>query len=118
MQPINKKLLVHNVIVKQQTGVDRNRNAIYKEVVLTNVRISASFAQNVNGYGYVQADSLTMYVDTVNSVSYTHTGDLCAWFELKEKDVVVWNNKEYTVKSITQCFADGKEVHHLEVALV
>lgn len=116
-RPIAKKLLVHTCMLKKSAGLDRDRNPTFSETVLKRVRIGASF-QTVRGtVGETKADAMTLVIDAVNSACETTSGEPTAQVLPAENDVIVWDGKSFTVRSVTPCFAQSDTPHHWEVTL-
>ena len=110
-------LLVHNCILKKPKGLDRNRNPIYSQIILKQVRIGATF-QSVRGtYGETKSDSLTLFIDAKNTVYETVGGETVEKKLPEEKDVIEWQGQCFTVRSITPCYTQGDEPLHWEVTL-
>lgn len=116
-KPINKALLVHTCTLKKPTGTDRDRNTVYSETVLKNVRIGVAL-QNVRGnIGEVKADSMSLYIDAVNTVYETAEGEEIPQALPAENDLIVWENISFTVRKIMPCYARSTDPHHWEVEL-
>ena len=107
-RPIPSRLLIHNAVLKHKTGIDRNRNAVYEESLLEHVRVEPTLAISRGNAGETKADTMTLFIDSVNSV-YVLPSEL---------DCVRWNGRDFTVRSIKPCYAkNGNTPHHWEVAL-
>lgn len=116
-RPIAKKLLVHTCTLKKPAGLDRDRNPTFSETVLKRVRIGATF-QTIRGtVGETKADTMTLVIDAVNSAYETTSGEPTAQVLPAENDVIVWDGKSFTVRSVTPCFAQSDTPHHWEVTL-
>ena len=113
--PIN--LLVHNCILKKATGIDRNRNPIYSQIILKQVRVGATFQSIRGAYGETKADSLTLFIDAKNTVYDAIDGKTVERKLPEEKDVIEWQGQSFTVRSVTPCYTNGNEPHHWEVTL-
>lgn len=110
-------LLVHNCVLKKPTGIDRNRNHIYSQIILKQVRIGATF-QSVRGtYGETKADTLTLFIDAKNTIYETVDGEAIEKKLPEEKDIIEWQSQYFTVRSVTPCYTKGDEPHHWEVVL-
>lgn len=114
---IPARLLVHDCVVKRKTGIDRNRNPTYSETVLKHVRIGATFQTVRGNVGETKADTMTLVIDAVNSAYETTSGEPTAQVLPAENDVIVWDGKSFTVRSVTPCFAQDDSPHHWEVTL-
>lgn len=108
-RPISKRLLVHSATLKKPAGLDRDRNVTYTSTELSNIRIAITKQTILTDIGATKADTMTMFFDAENSTP--------AGTEIDEKDLIVWQGKSYTVKSVTPCYADTASVHHWEVSL-
>lgn len=113
---IPRELLIHTVAYRVQAGTDRNRNPVYSEITLENVRVGISLATSRNCYGEVKADVMTLFIDSVNSKAFKD-GEETAVMIPKEGDGISWNGKGYTVRKVTACYADSVDVHHWELEL-
>ena len=111
------RLLVHDCILKKTTGIDRNRNPIYSEIVLKQVRIGATFQSARGNYGEVKTDSLTLLIDAQNTIYETLDGKEAERKIPVEKDVIEWQGQTFTVRGLTPCYTQGNKPHHWEVTL-
>lgn len=111
------RLLVHDCVLKRKTGIDRNRNPTYTETVLKRVRIGATFQTIRGNIGETKADTLTLFIDATNTQYETTTGEATAAIIPIETDAITWEDKDYTVRSVTPCYAQGSTPHHWEVTL-
>ena len=111
------RLLVHNCILKKTTGLDRNRNPIYSQIILKQVRIGATFQSIRGAYGETKDDSLTLFIDAKNTVYDAIDGKTVERKLPEEKDVIEWQGQSFTVRSVTPCYTNGNEPHHWEVTL-
>lgn len=117
MRQIPLRLLPHECLLKHRTGTDRNRNPVYSETVLKHVRVGATL-QTVRGtIGETKADTLTLFVDAVNTRYETAEGNETAAVLPVELDAVEWQGRLYTVRSVMPCCTTGAAPHHWEVAL-
>lgn len=116
-KPIAKKLLVHNCTLKKPAGLDRNRNPIYSETVLKRVRIGATFQTKRGNVGETKADTLTLFIDAVNTRYENAAGETVAQVLPAENDAIEWENKNFTVRSVTPCYTQDETPHHWEVTL-
>lgn len=109
---IPKRLLVHTCTYSVQTGTDRDGNAEYTDTTLEKVRLSpAVYGTNQGAQGEEKADRLTLYYDPVASSPQ----DLV----LQELAQVTFEEKTYTIRSVTPCYTRSTaNVHHYEAALV
>lgn len=103
--------------MKKQAGLDRNRNPTYTETVLKQVRIGVTFQTVRGNVGETKADTMTLVIDAVNSAYETTSGEPTAQVLPAENDVIVWDGKSFTVRSVTPCFAQSDTPHHWEVTL-
>lgn len=110
-------LLVHNCILKKPTGLDRNRNPIYSQIILKQVRIGAAFQSIRGAYGETKSDSLTLFIDAKNTIYETVDGKETKKNIPIEKDVIEWQGQSFTVRSVTPCYTHDEEPHHWEVIL-
>ena len=117
MRAIPLKLLVHSCTLKKQTGLDRDRNPTFSETVLKHVRIGATFQTVRGNVGETKADTMTLVIDAVNSAYETTSGTETAQVLPAGNDVIVWDGKSFTVRSVTPCFAQSDTPHHWEVTL-
>lgn len=116
-RPIPARLLVHKCVLKRKTGTDRNRNPTYSETVLKRVRIGATFQQLRGNIGEIKADTLTLFIDAVNTQFETAAGEATAAIIPTETDAITWDGKDYTVRSVTPCYTQGAVPHHWEITL-
>lgn len=116
-KPIAKKLLIHQIVLKKPSGIDRDRNPTFSETVLKYVRIGATFQTVRGNVGETKADTMTLVIDAVNSAYETTSGEPTAQVLPAENDVIVWDGKSFTVRSVTPCFAQSDTPHHWEVTL-
>lgn len=117
MRAIPLKLLVHSCTLKKQTGLDRNRNPTYTETVLKRVRIGATFQTLRGGIGETKADTMTLIIDAKNTRYETAAGEQAAAVIPAENDAIEWQGQNFTVRSVTPCYAQGSTPHHWEVTL-
>ena len=100
---IRKSLLIHEIVVKKVTGQDAFQNPTYTENTLNNVRVLiGSDIVKKSIYSDTQIDCAIMW-DFIRSTSYN-------W---EEKDVVVFEGKEYEIHTIKDEPTTKK--HHLEI---
>src|SRR5574344_1178437 len=116
-RPIPARLLIHDCVLKHKTGIDRNRNPTYSETVLKRVRIGATFQTVRGNVGETKADTMTLVIDAANTTYETTSGTETAQVLPAENDVIVWDGKDYTVRSVTPCYAQSDDPHHWEVTL-
>lgn len=116
-RPIPARLLVHDCVLKRKTGIDRNRNPTYSETVLKRVRIGATFQTIRGNIGETKADTLTLFIDAANTQFETTAGEATAAVIPAENDAIEWQGQNFTVRSITPCYAQGNAPHHWEVTL-
>lgn len=117
MRAIPLKLLVHSCTLKKQTELDRNRNPTYTETVLKRVRIGATFQVLRGSIGETKADTMTLIIDAKNTQFETAEGEPAEAVIPAENDAVEWQGQNFTVRSITPCYAQGESPHHWEVTL-
>ena len=113
---IPKHLLIHSVVLKQQKGVDRNRNPVYEESWLCNVRVGVTRRVQTGQHGVIRADTMTLFVDALNS-KRMQNGQRMPLVLLQENDAVVFEGKEYTIKSVTPFWAGYGDARHYEAVL-
>lgn len=113
---IPKRLLIHTVTIKQQKGVDRDRNPVYEECELQNVRVDVTRRVQAGQHGAVRADSMTLFVDTRNSRSVKGWARIALVIP-QEHDAVVFDGRTYTVTGVTAYYGCGIGVHHYEAVL-
>ena len=116
-KPIAKKLLIHQIILKKPSGIDRDRNPTFSENVLKYVRIGATLQTIRGAIGEVKADTMTLVIDAANTTYETTSGTETAQVLPAENDVIVWESKSFTVRSVTPSFAQDDSPHHWEVTL-
>ena len=114
---IPASLLVHNCILKTQSGLDRNRNPLYEHTILKQVRIGGTFKSIRGTYGETQFDALTLLIDEKNTLYETVDGEIVERKLPEEKDIIEWQGKDFTVRSITPCYTRDNKAHHWEVTL-
>ena len=112
---IPRRLLVHSVTLKQQKGIDRDRNPVYEESELQNVRVDVTWRLQDGQRGVVRADSMSLFVDTRNSRSVKGWARIALVIP-KEHDAVVFEGRMYTVTGVTAYYG-GAGVHHYEAVL-
>ena len=117
MRAIPLKLLVHSCTLKKQAGLDRNRNPTYTETVLKRVRIGATFQTLRGSIGETKADTMTLIIDAKNTRYETAAGEQAAAVIPAENDAIEWQGQNFTVRSVTPCYAQGSTPHHWEVTL-
>ena len=117
MRAIPLKLLVHSCTLKKQAGLDRNRNPTYTETVLKRVRIGATFQTLRGNIGETKADTITLIIDAKNTCYETTAGEQTAAVIPAENDAIEWQGQNFTVRSVTPCYAQGSTPHHWEVML-
>ena len=117
MRAIPLKLLVHSCTLKKQTGLDRNRNPTYTETVLKRVRIGATFQTIRGNIGETKADTITLIIDAKNTRYETAAGEQTAAVIPAENDAIEWQGQNFTVRSVTPCYAQDDSPHHWEVTL-
>lgn len=108
---INPRLLIHSCEYSTKTSEDRDGNPIYTSQTLQKVR----FAPVVLGTAQATAgeskdDKLTLFIDPAVTTPAIVPEELAR---------VEWNDKAYTIRSVTPCYTRGGDVvHHYEAALV
>lgn len=117
MRAIPLKLLVHSCTLKKQAGLDRNRNPTYTETVLKRVRIGATFQTLRGSIGETKADTMTLIIDAKNTRYETAAGEQTAAVIPAENDAIEWQGQNFTVRSVTPCYAQSDTPHHWEVTL-
>lgn len=115
MRAIPRKLLVHSCTLKKQAGLDRNRNPTYTETVLKQVRIGVTFQTVRGNVGETKADTLTLFIDALNTRYENTEGEETAAVLPVENDAIEWQGKTFIVRGITPCYAQGESPHHWEV---
>lgn len=145
-RPIPKHFLIHSIVYRERTGIDRNREPTYTDYIIQHVRIDALLQTVKGAQAETKSDSLTLFIDRVysrftqkdgsdgfnpltdenleayvdeNGVTYGELleKDVDLIFP-KELDVIVWHKNAYTVRGVTPCYTKGTdELHHLEVQL-
>ena len=116
-RPIAKKLLVHTCTLKKPAGLDRDRNPTFSETVLKRVRIGATFQTIRGNVGETKADTMTLVIDAKNTRYETAAGEQTAAVIPAENDAIEWQEQNFTVQSVTPCYAQGSTPHHWEVTL-
>jgi len=114
---IPANLLIHNCILKKQSGLDRNRNPIYEHIILKQVRIGGTFKSIRGTYGETQFDALSLLIDEQNTLYENENGEAVERILPAEKDLIEWQGKDFTVRSITPCYVQEAKTHHWEVTL-
>lgn len=114
---IPTSLLVHDCVLKKQSGLDRNRNPVYECTILKHVRIGGTFRSIRGTYGETQADTLTLLIDAENSIYETVNGEKTEKRLPEEKDTIEWQGKTFTVRSLTPYYTKKDTPHHWEVTL-
>lgn len=114
---IPASLLVHNCILKTQSGLDRNRNPVYEHTILKQIRIGGTFKSIRGAYGETQFDALTLLIDEQNTLYENVDGEVVERKLPAEKDIIEWQGKDFTVRGITPCYVQEAEPHHWEVTL-
>lgn len=114
---ISKRLLIHRVEFKQNTGKrDRDRNPVYEVSELRNVRVGVTRRVQAGQHGVIRADTMTLFIDGKYSEMFKDA-QKSSLIIPKEDDVIVFEGKEYTVKGVTSCYAAGLNAGHYEVVL-
>jgi hypothetical protein len=116
-KPIAKKILIHQIVLKKPSGIDRDRNPTFSETVLKYVRIGATLQTIRGAIGEVKADTLTLFIDAKYTQYFTTQGEATTQTLPQEGDGVTWESNDYTVKSVTPSFAQDDSPHHWEVTL-
>lgn len=112
------KLLIHSVIYKHSMGMDRDRNPIYEDVTLERVRVGVTMAVNSGTIGKEKADTMTLYIDCVNSRYLNSAGESMEPFAPKELDAVEFDGCSYTIERVTPIYTQDTDApHHYEVTL-
>lgn len=108
---IPKRLLIHNCTYSTASSKDRDGNAIYTDVELHNVRFTPVTMETAQASaGESKSDKLTLFIDAVNTSPAIIPEELAR---------VTWQDKVYTIRSVTPCYTRGGDVvHHYEAALV
>lgn len=115
--PISLGLLPHSVLLKHIVSFDRERNPTYQETTIHNVRIAATWGISNDQAGMVRTDTLNLFIDCIYSKYETTEGVETEAVIPVINDCITWQNKDYTVKSVSPCYADSKAIHHYEVTL-
>lgn len=110
-RPISQRILIHSATLKKPAGLDRDRNQVYTSTVLSRIRIAITKQTILTDVGAVKSDAMTLIFDAVNSTPVNTV--------ISEDDVITFSGRDYTVKSVTPCYAkDSDAVHHWECSLV
>ena len=109
MRPIPLKLLIHSVLLRHPSGVDRWQNTTYTDTNLTRVRIEPS--------GKVVKTKDNTEVQLTSMMFYDRSNSRPAGIEIQPDDVIVFGTQTYTVKTVERLY-DERRLHHLEVGLI
>lgn len=107
---IPRYLLPHKAVFKRKISEDKWGGAEYEETSLAYVRIAPCHGMRFSLGGDVPEVSAKMFFDHANSLP-------CPAPDFQSGDVIAFNGKDYVVKKVNTFYADGDEVHHLEVEL-
>ena len=114
---ISKRLLIHRVEFKQNTGKrDRDRNPVYEVSELRNVRVGVTRRVQAGQHGVIRADTMTLFIDGKYSEMFKDA-QKSSLIIPKENDVIVFEGKEYTVKGVTPCYGASGKASHYEAVL-
>lgn len=71
----------------------------------------------VTQIGETKADEMKLFIDAKNSTYWQGTEKINP-FDPQELDVIVWDNKTYTIRSVAPYYTQGSnELHHYEASL-
>lgn len=124
-----RRLRPHSVVLKHKTGEDNQTfEAKYETTHLRFVKISRSTSLNESSTGRENDSSASMVVDLNDYiakkeyqqskyVSYRDYSSMRGYFTIAPNDILIWKDKEYTVKSINEIAPLSDRVEFLEVTL-
>ena len=83
---------------------------------MCNVRVGVTRRVQTGQHGVIRADTMTLFVDALNS-KRMQNGQRMPLVLLQENDAVVFEGKEYTIKSVTPFWAGYGDARHYEAVL-
>ena len=118
-----RRLRPHSVVLKHKTGEDdQTFEAKYEITHLRFVKISRSTSLNESSTGRENVVDLNDYIakkeyQQSKYVSYRDYSSMRGYFTIAPNDILIWKDKEYTVKSINEIAPLSDKVEFLEVTL-
>lgn len=116
IKPIPKRVLIHSATYYPYQGKDAYQKATYGDAVeLLNVRFepvkktSLTSKTGMSSLGEQKDDTLTMFVDGVNSTPL---------LDYSEFDKIDFSGQNYIIREVRPYFGFGEKVHHWEIYLV
>lgn len=112
VKPIKRDLLIHSVMYHEkkipEDGIWGGSSSGYKAPILVErVRIEPKTTLSRNANGETVESNTTMYVDAVSSTEANWVFD----------SKIVWEGKDFFIKSVFPFYARENVVHHWEVHL-
>lgn len=113
MQRSPRFLRPHKVIVKHKIGEDDNLEAIYEETIISYVKFDENYKMIQSQRGIDCADDALCIID-LNDLYATKNGNRCKYinytkysnqegdFSIFKDDLIVFDDREYTVNSINE----------------
>src|SRR5690554_698603 len=108
IRPIPRKLLIHTITYKEYTGGDGWGDDYAADVEVKNVRVEPSSSMTRNSNQEEIIGEYVLIIDGVNSSPFINP---------KEKDKIVFDNKELEVGKVQTFYALSNKVHHIEAEL-
>lgn len=119
LKPIPSKILTHNAVLKQCTGVDVWQKATYQDIPMTSVCIQPEHRSQLTKENTEVVLQAIMFVDA--RLSQPEGIDLMGLQDLSEANgaplMLEYNNRLYTVISVDALCDDVGRYHHAEVGL-
>lgn len=119
LRPIPAKILTHNAVLKQCTGMDAWQKATYQDIVLSHVCIQPEHRTQLAKDNTEVVLQAVMFADA--RLSQPQGIDLAALQDASEANgsplMVEYNGRKYTVVSIDVLCDDRGKYHHAEVGL-
>lgn len=103
----------HTIIIKHKTGEDDNLNAIFEEVSLKYVKFDENYKMVQSKKGINGAADALCIID-LNDLYAIKEGKMCkyisytkydyqeGYFSIFKNDLIIFNDREYTVNSINE----------------
>lgn len=122
-----RKLRPHCVLVRHKIGENDNFEAVYEETLLKYVKFDENVSLKQSSEGKEEQSSSMLVIDCSdlnakkNYVKCTYISNSnykpCeGYFSIFVNDILIWNNREYTVTKINEVNPFGKTPAFVEVS--
>lgn len=126
MQRSPRFLRPHTIIIKHMIGEDDNSNAVFEEISIRYVKLDENYKMIQSQKGIQSADDALCIIDLndlyalkndirCQYINYNHYEVQEGYFSIFKNDLIVFNDREYTVNSINEINPFGNVPVFIEV---